>query len=136
MALARLVGTLAHSSLSRPSTSVESPLQIGPFMQSKPNLLDGQMNVSSILTKDYENISNWTFGQSKPNSNPIKPNSRKAKMNVNSLITKCYRKNDVFAAQKTNPIKPNQTQSQNPIPTLRQAFFAHQRSRVDLPLGK
>ncbi len=31
-----------------------------------------------------------------------------AKMNVNSLITKDYRKNDVFAAQKTNPI---QTQS-------------------------
>ncbi len=29
------------------------------------------------------------------------------KMNVNSLITKDYRKNDVFAAQKTNPIKPN-----------------------------
>ncbi|HUU17379.1 MAG TPA: hypothetical protein VMW72_09540 [Sedimentisphaerales bacterium] len=30
-----------------------------------------------------------------------------AKMNVNSLITKDYRKYDVFAAQKTNPIKPN-----------------------------
>ena len=28
-----------------------------------------------------------------------------AKMNVNSLITKDYRKNDVFAAQKTNPIQ-------------------------------
>ena len=23
---------------------------------------------------DYENISNWTLGQNKPNSNPIKPN--------------------------------------------------------------
>ncbi len=30
-----------------------------------------------------------------------------AKMNVNSLITKDYRKNDVFAAKKTNPNKPN-----------------------------
>ena len=30
-----------------------------------------------------------------------------AKMNVNSLITKDYRKNDCFAAQKTNPNKAN-----------------------------
>ena len=34
-----------------------------------------------------------------------------AKMNVKSLITNDYRKNDVFAAKKTNPI---QTQT-NPI---------------------
>ena len=26
------------------------------FMQNKPNLLDAQMNVSSILTKYYENV--------------------------------------------------------------------------------
>jgi hypothetical protein len=25
------------------------------------------MNVSSILTKDYENIANWTLGENKPN---------------------------------------------------------------------
>jgi len=49
------------------------------------------MNVNLNITKDYENKSNWTLGQNKPNSNPIKPNLRKAKMNVNSLITKDYR---------------------------------------------
>ncbi len=32
------------------------------------------MNVKSYNTKDYENKRNWTIGQSKPNSNPIKPN--------------------------------------------------------------
>jgi len=48
-------------------------------MQNKPNLLDAQMNVSSILTRDYENISDWTLGENKPNSNPIKPNCRKGK---------------------------------------------------------
>ena len=32
---------------------------------------------------------------------------RKAKMNVNLTLTKDYRKYDVFAAQKTNPNKPN-----------------------------
>ncbi len=45
---------------------------------------------------DYENKSNWTLGQSKPNSNPIKPNFQKAKMNVNLTLTKDYRKKDDF----------------------------------------
>jgi hypothetical protein len=40
-------------------------------MQNKANLLDAQMNISSILTKDYENKSNWTLGENKPNSKPI-----------------------------------------------------------------
>ena len=48
------------------------------------------MNANSLATMNYENISNWTLGQNKPNSNPIKPNLRKAQMNVNSLITKDY----------------------------------------------
>jgi len=30
------------------------------------------MNVNILVTKDYENISDWTLGQNKPNSNPIK----------------------------------------------------------------
>jgi hypothetical protein len=29
------------------------------------------MNVTSILTTDYENKFNWTLGDNKPNSNPI-----------------------------------------------------------------
>jgi len=61
-------------------------------MQNKANLLNAQMNVTSIITTDYENKSNWTLGENKPNSNPIKANFRKAQMNVNSLITKDYRK--------------------------------------------
>jgi len=61
------------------------------------------MNVSIYNTKDYENISDWTLGQNKPNSNPIKPNFQKAQMNVNSLITKDYRKKDDFAVRKNKP---------------------------------
>ncbi len=30
------------------------------------------MNVNLYNTTDYENIANWTIGQNKPNSNPIK----------------------------------------------------------------
>ncbi len=61
------------------------------------------MNVKSYNTKAYENKSNWTLGENKPNSNPIKPNFQKAQMNVNSLITKDYRKNDAFAVRKNKP---------------------------------
>ncbi len=76
-------------------------------MQNKPNFLRSQMNVKSYNTKDYENISDWTIGQSKPNSNPIKPNLRKAKMNVNSFITKDYRKKDDFTVRINKPNSRN-----------------------------
>ena len=46
------------------------------FMQNKANLLDAQMNVSSILTKDYENKWQRKVGKNKPNSNPIKAKFR------------------------------------------------------------
>ncbi len=61
-------------------------------MQNKPNFQKSQVNVSIYLQTAYENKSNWTLGENKPNSNPNKPNFRKAQMNVNSLITKDYRK--------------------------------------------
>jgi len=61
------------------------------------------MDVSILLQMDYENKYNWTLGQNKPNSNPIKPNFRKAKMNVTLLITKDYRKKDDFAVRKNKP---------------------------------
>ncbi len=61
------------------------------------------MNVKLYNTKDYENISDWTLGQTKPNSNPNKPNLRRARMNTNSLLTKDYRKNDDFLVRINKP---------------------------------
>ncbi len=52
---------------------------------------------------DYERKRNWTLGESKPNSNPIKPNLRKAKMNVNSFITKDYRNKADFVVRINKP---------------------------------
>ncbi len=72
-------------------------------MQNKPNFQKSQMNVNPYNTTDYENKSNWTLGENKPNSNTIKHNLQKAKMNVNSLITQDYRKNNAFAVQKNKP---------------------------------
>ncbi len=61
------------------------------------------MNVSIFLQMDYENISDWTLGENKPNSNPIKPNFRKAKMNVTLTLTKDYRKKDDFIVRINKP---------------------------------
>ena len=61
------------------------------------------MNVTIYLQTAYENIRDWTLGENKPNSNPIKPNLRKAQMNVNSIITKDYRKNDDFVVRINKP---------------------------------
>jgi hypothetical protein len=72
-------------------------------MQNKPNFRKAKMDVNIYYTEGYENISDWTLGQNKPNSNPIKPNLRKAKMNVNSLITKDYRKKDDFVVRINKP---------------------------------
>ncbi len=60
------------------------------FMQNKPNFPKSQMNVTPYNTTDYKNKSNWTLGQNKPNSNPIKPNCRKGKIDAKSVFTKDY----------------------------------------------
>jgi len=52
-------------------------------MQNKANLLDAQMNLTSLITVDYENIANWKLGENKPNF-------RKAKMKLNFYSTKDY----------------------------------------------
>jgi len=78
-------------------------------MQNKANLLDAQMNVTSIHTVVYENKWQRRVRKNKPNSNPIKPNLRKAQMNVNLYVTKDYERNDIFAV-------PENKANSNPIP--------------------
>jgi len=59
-------------------------------MQNKPNFQDTQMNVSLNITKDYKNKHNWTLGENKPNSNPIKPNLPKGKIDAKCVFTNDY----------------------------------------------
>ncbi len=92
------------------STTVEDPLQINPFYAKQTQFPKSQMNVNTYITKNYENKCNWTIGQSKPNSNPIKPNFQKAQMNVNLTLTKDYRKKDDFVVRIN---KPNFRNGQN-----------------------
>ena len=53
--------------LRSPLSSLRYPLHAVRFMQNKANFRKTQMNVSSFITKDYENKSNWTLGENKPN---------------------------------------------------------------------
>jgi len=72
-------------------------------MQNKPNFRKSQMNLNFYITRIYENKCNWTIGENKPNSNPIKPNCRKGKIDATCVFTKDYRKNDDFAVRKNKP---------------------------------
>ncbi len=72
-------------------------------MQNKPNFLKSQMNVSNIITRNYNNFIPLAGQKNKPNTNPIKPNLRKDKMNINSFTTKDYRKIDDFAVRINKP---------------------------------
>ncbi len=64
------------------------------------------MNVSPYNRTAYEYKSNWTLGQSKPNSNPIKPNFKKAKMNVNLYVIEDYENETYLQSKKQTQFKP------------------------------
>jgi len=61
------------------------------------------MNLNIYNTTNYENIANWTLGENKPNSNPIKPNFQNAKMNANAFSQKDYENETTLRPKKTNP---------------------------------
>ncbi len=90
--------TLSHLYICRESSTNQLL-----FMQNKPNFRKSQMNVNIYNTRDYERKRDWTLGENKPNSNPIKPNLRKAKMNVNLTLTKDYRKKADFVVRINKP---------------------------------
>jgi hypothetical protein len=77
-------------------------------MQNKPNFPEAKMSVSSVLAKNYENKSNPTLGENKPNSNPNKPNCWKAQNERKLSINKALRKYlGLWGPEKqsqTNPI--------------------------------
>ncbi len=59
-------------------------------MQNKANFRKSQVNVSSVLATNYENKSDWTLGENKPNSNPIKANLPEGKIDAKCVVTKDY----------------------------------------------
>jgi len=59
-------------------------------MQNKANLLAPQMNVSSVKTKNYEQITMNYANKNKANTKPIRANLLAPQMNVSSVLTKYY----------------------------------------------
>jgi len=41
-------------------------------MQNKANFKKARMNVNPYITTDYENKSNWTLGENKPNQSQFR----------------------------------------------------------------
>ena len=82
-------------------------------MQNKPNFRKAKMNVSNIITMNYQNFIPLAGQKNKPNSNPIKPNLKRAKMDINIYYTEVY-ENILCIRQsmKTNPNKPNSLKAQ------------------------
>ncbi|HUS72822.1 MAG TPA: hypothetical protein VMY06_07115 [Sedimentisphaerales bacterium] len=73
------------------------------------------MNVTKVLTKDYENMTLGERGKNKANSKPNKPNFPDDQMNVSGIITKDYENKSNWTLDENKPnTKPIQTQS-NPI---------------------
>ncbi len=78
------------------------------IMQNKPNFRNDKMNVTTFITRDYENICLRRPPKNKPNSNPIKANLPNAQINVSSFITKDYENKSLLGRRKnkanSNPI--------------------------------
>jgi len=51
------------------------------------------MNVNLYNTTDYENLSDWTPGENKPNSNPIKAN-----LHFTAENTECAEKKNIYVS--------------------------------------
>jgi len=55
------------------------------IITNKANFPDAQMNVTNVLTMDYENIANSKLCENKPNTKPIKANCRR-NLEANSVF--------------------------------------------------
>jgi len=67
---------IRHYICREPSTNQPFLCKTNPILSAVGGL---QMNVSIFLQKDYENKSNRTLGQNKPNQSQFKPISKKPK---------------------------------------------------------
>jgi len=76
-------------------------------MQNKANFQKSQMNVTSLITVDYENKSNWTLGKNKPNQTQFPKSTNECKLTYNKGLQK---KRRFRSPKKQTQFKPKQTQ--------------------------
>ena len=95
-------------------TDVMKTLQNKLFMQNKANFRKVKLNVTKVLTTDYDQLDTWSSGTKQSQTNPNKAKLKKAKMNVTSYITVDYEnKPPIWAPKKQSQTskrqKPMQT---------------------------
>jgi len=61
-------------------------------MQNKPNLLAPKMNITTVITKDYENKRLCARRKNKPKTNPIKANQSQFQTQSNPI----FKKSNIF----------------------------------------
>jgi hypothetical protein len=99
------------------STLVEDSLQINSFMQNEPNFRKSQVNVTYIITKDYENETLGEHGKNEPKTNPNEAKFKKTKINVTSILTVGYEnKPPIMAPKKQSQISKRQKPIQTSLP--------------------
>jgi len=84
---------MAHAYLTGPTTgptlyAIRCTLYAVLNMQNKPNFPKSQMNVKSYNTTDYENKSNWTLGENKPNQTQFSKGQNECKLTYNKGLQK------------------------------------------------
>jgi len=96
-------------------TTVESALQISSFMQNKANFQKSQMNITSVKTMNYEQITMNNDNKNKPNTNPIQTQSNPIKANKMPKQT------------QSNPIQPPFLPQKSMLPpknNLKKPYFS------------
>ena len=55
------------------------------FMQNEPNLRKSQMNVTTVITMNYEQMDTWSIRKTKPIQSQFKPNTKPIKAKTNPI---------------------------------------------------
>jgi len=64
------------------------PIKTNPIQsQYKPNSQKAQMNVNSLITKDYRKKDDFAVPKNKPKTNPIKPNFKRGTCAAQTFLT-------------------------------------------------
>ena len=111
-----------HGASGTVSTLVESALQIHPFLTNKANFRKSQMNVSTVITMNYEQRTMNDELKNKPNTNPIQS---QYKANTNPIQTQ-FEANTKPIQTQTNPIlqSPRPNPSRKYVAGFLRVFYA------------
>ncbi|MBA7669086.1 hypothetical protein ES703_77214 [subsurface metagenome] len=83
-------------------------------MQNKANLPDTQMNITSVITMNYEQLTMNYANKNKPNSKPI---CQRAKLMQSVYLQRIMKKNADRGYEKTKPKQTQYKPKTNPIQT-------------------